>query len=91
MRYLLLTYYKKPDGKIDESMTVSKNVRRKDWQTVNVILDFKDLKVLKCSVAGMDGVKDWDIVVSYYYQHYSHTIERLFNENGHVLANEAEK
>jgi hypothetical protein len=23
--------------------------------------------------------------VSYYYQHYAHTIERLFEENGHPL------
>lgn len=85
MRYLLLTYYRKPDGKIDEAMTVTRNLKTKDWQTVNVILDFKDCKVLKCSVSGMDGVKDWDTVVAYYYQHYTHTIERLFNDNGHVI------
>jgi hypothetical protein len=24
-------------------------------------------------------------VVAYYYQHYTHTIERLFEENGHPL------
>jgi hypothetical protein len=29
--------------------------------------------------------KDWDRIVSYYYQHYAHTIERLFEENGHPL------
>jgi hypothetical protein len=29
--------------------------------------------------------KDWDKIVSYYYQHYAHTIERLFEENGHPL------
>jgi hypothetical protein len=85
MRYLLLTYYKKADGKIDEAMTVARNVKTRDWQTANVILDFKDLKVLKCSVSGMDGVKDWDTVVAYYYKHYTHTIERLFNDNGYVV------
>lgn len=91
MRYLLLTYYRKADGKIDESMTVARNLKTKDWQTVNVILDFKDQKVLKCSVSGMDGVKNWDTVVAYYYQHYTHTIERLFEENGHSLVTEVEK
>jgi hypothetical protein len=85
MRYLFLTYYKKPDGKIDESMQLSKKVRTRDWQTVNVILDFKDLKVLKCSMGDAVVPKDWDRIVSYYFQHYSATIERLFEENGHKI------
>ena len=46
MRYLVLTYVRKPSGQIDESMTVVKNLKRRDWQTANVILDFKDQKVL---------------------------------------------
>jgi hypothetical protein len=36
-------------------------------------------------VAGITANKDWDTVVSYYYQHYAATIERLFQENGHVI------
>ena len=85
MRYLLLTYITKPDGKIDEMMTLSTKVKRKDWQTTNVILDFKDQKVLLCSVAGITANKDWNTIVSYYYPHYTATIERLFQENGHEL------
>jgi hypothetical protein len=38
-----------------------------------------------CSVAGITAKKDWDTVVSYYYQHYAATIERLFQENGHKI------
>ena len=53
MRYLLLTYYTKPTGKIDEVMTVARKLRPRDWQTCNVILDFKDQRVLLCSVAGL--------------------------------------
>jgi hypothetical protein len=87
MRYLLLTYYTKPSGKIDEVMTVAKRLKPKDWQIANVILDFSDQKVLACSVAGLTGTRDWDTVVSYYYQHYAATIERLFEENGHHLKN----
>jgi hypothetical protein len=86
MRYLLLTYYTKPNGKIDEAMTISRNLKKKDWQTVNVILDFKEQKVLLCSVAGITANKDWDTIVSYYYKHYAATIERLFEENGHELS-----
>jgi len=86
MRYLLLTYYTKPDGKIDEVMAVAKRVKRTDWQTANVILDFRDQQVLKASVAGQAAVKDWDTVVAYYYKYYTAIIERLFEENGHKMA-----
>jgi hypothetical protein len=85
MRYLLLTYYTKPNGKIDEVMTITNRLKRRDWQMTNVILDFKEQKVLACSVAGLTATKDWDTIVSYYYKHYAATIERLFQENGHAL------
>ena len=85
MRYLLLTYYRKPSGKIDEAMTLSRNLKLQDRQTANVILDFKTLSVLKCSMDGVVVPKDWDRIVSYYYRHYSATIERLFTENGHEI------
>jgi hypothetical protein len=85
MRYLLLTYYTKPSGQIDEVMTVSKKIKARDWQTANVILDFKEQKVLAASVRGMAATRDWDTIVSYYYKHYAATIERLFVENGHEL------
>jgi hypothetical protein len=85
MRYLLLTYYTKATGQIDEVMTVSKKIKPRDWQTANVILDFKEQQVLAASVQGMTATRDWDTIVSYYYKHYSHTIERMFIENGHVL------
>lgn len=85
MRYLLLTYYTKPSGQIDEVMTVSKKVKPRDWQTANVILDFKEQQVLAASVQGMTATRDWDTIVSYYYKHYAATIERLFEENGHKI------
>ena len=85
MRYLLLTYYTKPNGQIDEVMTVTNKLKTKDWQTCNVILDFKDQKVLLASVKGMTSTKDWDTIVAYYYKHYTHTVERMFEENGHPL------
>ena len=87
MRYLLLTYYTRPSGKIDEVMTIATRLKRRDWQMTNVILDFRDQKVLLCSVAGITANKHWDTVVSYYYKHYTATIERLFQENGHALNN----
>jgi hypothetical protein len=85
MRYLLLTFYTQANGKIDEAMVVSNRIRTKDWQTVNVILDFKECKVLKSSVNREAATKDWDIIVGYYYPYYTNIIERLFEENGHKL------
>jgi hypothetical protein len=81
----LLTYYTKPDGKIDEAMAVSKRVRPSDLQTASVILDFKKLEVVKASMGGVAVPRDWDRIVSYYHQHYANTIERLLKENGYEI------
>ena len=83
MRYLLLTYYTQANGKIDEAMTVANKIRRKDWQTANVILDFKEQKVLAARMHDTSIPKDWDRIVGYYYQFYTQIMERLFEENGH--------
>jgi hypothetical protein len=85
MRYLILTYYYQANGKIDEGMTVSNNIKRKDWQTASVILDFKDQKVLKASLRDTTIPKDWNRIVGYYYPFYTSIMERLFTENGHPI------
>jgi hypothetical protein len=85
MRYLLIQYYKKPNGKIDEAMTISNRVRMKDLQSASIILDFKDSVVVKAVTNGVALPSDWDRIVSYYYQYYAATIERLFEENGHPI------
>ena len=85
MRYLLLTYYTKPNGKIDEAMTVSRNLKTRDYQTCSVILDFKQLKVIKASMGGVTVPRAFDRIVQYYHQHYASTIDRLFAENGYEI------
>ena len=85
MRYLLLTYVTKPDGKIDEVMTVAKNLKMHDHQTCKVILDFKKLEVVKANMAGTQVPRDFDRIAGYYHQHYAATIERLFKENGYEV------
>ena len=85
MRYLTLTYYTRPDGKIDESMSVVRNLKNRDLQMASVILDFKKLQVVKCSMNGVVVPRDWDRIVTYYHQHYASTIERLFAENGYEI------
>jgi hypothetical protein len=90
MRYLLLTYITRPNGKIDESMTVTKKLKLRDTQTANVILDFLEQKVIKGSMGDKQVPKDWDRVVGYYYQFYANIIERLFEENGHANPHKAD-
>jgi hypothetical protein len=82
MRYLILTYYKKPTGQIDEVLAVAKNLKTRDHATANVILDFKKLEVVKCSMGGVVVPRDFNKIVEYYMQHYENIITRLFAENG---------
>jgi hypothetical protein len=85
MRYLILTYYQKANGQIDEVMAVARSLKARDHQTANVILDFKKLSVLKCSMSGVTVPRDFDRIVEYYHQHYESTITRLFKENGYEI------
>lgn len=85
MRYLILTYYKKADGRIDEAMQVASNIKNRDVQTANVILDFKKLEVVKASMGGVMVPKDFNRIVEYYMQHYENIITRLFKENGYEV------
>lgn len=91
MRYLILTYYKKANGQIDEVMAVAKSLKNRDLQTANVILDFKTLSVLKCSMGGVQVPRDFNRIVEYYHQHYEATITRLFKENGYEIVKEEPK
>lgn len=85
MRYLILTYYKKANGQIDEVMAIAKNLKSRDLQMGNVILDFRTLSVVKCSMGGVNVPRDFNRIVEYYMQHYESTITRLFKENGYEV------
>ena len=85
MRYFIVTYYTRPDGKVDESTEVSKRVRTRDIQSASVILDFKTCSVVKSSMGGVVVPRDFQKIVSFYHQHYANIIERLFRENGYEV------
>jgi hypothetical protein len=80
---MIITYYKKPNGQIDEAVAVATRVKRRDIQCASVILDFKTLSVLKCSMGESVVDKDFNRISGYYYQHYQNIVERLFKENGY--------
>lgn len=77
MRYFLITYLRKPNGQIDEQAQVARNLKMKDHQTCNVILDFKEKKVEKCIVEGNRIDTDWEKMYDYYKKAYPNVIEQM--------------
>ena len=77
MRYLIINYYRKPSGQMDEVVTVSRYTRTRDIQGAAVILDFQTRRVVKCSMDGVVVPKDWRRIRDFYHQHYSQIIDDL--------------
>ena len=91
MRYFLVTYVKRPNGKLDEQTAVVRNLKRSDYQLRNIILDFRDMKVLSCHVDGITVPKNWDSIHNYFLLHYEAVFRRLHEENGRQLIVENEQ
>ena len=81
MRYLLITYIRKPGGQIDEQVSVSKRVRSSDIQSCNVIVDYKNKKLDKCVVEGKVVDTDFDRMHNYYKEIYPNLISQLEKNN----------
>jgi hypothetical protein len=81
VRYLLIVYVRKPNGQIDEQVSISKRVRTSDIQTCNVILDFAKKKIDKCVVEGKVVDTDWDRMIEYYKRVYPTLIDQLEKNN----------
>jgi hypothetical protein len=77
MRYLLITFFRRPGGQIDEQVTVSKRVRSSDNQMCNVILDFQTKQVTKCVIEGKVVETDWSKMTEYYRKIYPVIVDQL--------------
>jgi hypothetical protein len=77
MRYLIINYYRRPNGQMDEVVTVAKRTKTRDIQSAAVILDFETRSVVKCSMDGVVVPKDWQRIRDFYHQHYSQVIDDL--------------
>lgn len=84
MRYLTVTYAQKPNGQWDESVAVIKNLKPRDYSMTNVILDFQDQLVVKCSMNSDTVSKDWQRIRDFYYRVYPQYIDRLESVNAQV-------
>jgi hypothetical protein len=71
---------RKPGGQIDESVAVSKNIKKADLQTCNVIIDYAKKKVEKCVIEGKVVDTDFDKMNEYYKKIYTNLIEQLEKE-----------
>ena len=56
MRYLLVSFFRRKGGQIDEMVKVSKRIQESDISTSNVIIDYADKKVEKCVFSSDDTV-----------------------------------
>jgi hypothetical protein len=85
MRYLIINYYRKPSGQMDEVVTVARRTRMRDIQSAAVILDFQTRSVVKCSMDGTVVPKDWNRIRDFYHQHYSQVITDLEKRHSETI------
>lgn len=87
MRYLLITYYRRPNGQIDEQVAVAKKVKTTDIQMCNVIIDYAKKKIEKCIIEGNKVDTDFEKMNEYYKRIYPSLISQLEKE-AEITANE---
>jgi hypothetical protein len=79
-RYLMITFVRKPNGQIDEMVTISKRVKASDTQMANIILDFKERKIIKCVIESEVVNTNWDMLTEYYKKVYPVLFSQLEKE-----------
>lgn len=77
MRYLLISFYRKPGGQIDERVAVSKRVKTSDIQNSNIIMDFALKKIEKCVIEGKKHDTTFEQMRNYYEMIYPQLIKQL--------------
>ena len=90
MRYFIITYVRKPNGQIDEQVTIAKRVRPSDIQMCNVIVDYQYKKVDKCVIEAKKVDTDFDRMNTYYKQIYPNLIDQLEKNNQPLVVQKEE-
>jgi len=80
MRYLLITFFRKPGGQIDEQARFVKRVRNSDISMSNIIMDYGTRKIEKCVVEGNKLDKSFDELNDYYKKIYPQMVTQLEKE-----------
>lgn len=63
MRYMIVSYYQKPNGKWDEITEFKNTLKMKHIQSAKVILDFKEKKCVK---NGLNSEADFNDMLEFY-------------------------
>ncbi len=80
MRYLVISFWRKRAGQIDEVVALSKRVRNSDMENANVILDFANKKIVKCVIEGKNHDTTFEKMRDYYAKIYPNLIDQLERE-----------
>lgn len=80
MRYLFVTFVRKPNGQIDEMVSYGKKIKNTDLQMCNIIMDYKEKQVKKCVIEGKVVDTNWDKLNEYYKKVYPLLIDQLEKE-----------
>jgi hypothetical protein len=80
MRYLLISFFRKKGGQIDEMVRVSKKLQASDMNVANVVIDYADKRVEKCVVEGKVVDTDFNRMHEYYKRIYPQLIDQLERE-----------
>lgn len=84
MRYLLITFYRKPGGQIDEQARFVKRIRNSDISMSNIIMDYGTRKIEKCVVEGKKLNKSFDELSDYYKKIYPQIVSQLEKEGPEI-------
>ena len=77
MRYLFITYVRKPNGQIDEQVAYGKTIKQRDLQNCNIIVDYRNRTIEKCVIEGKRVDTDFERLNEYYREVYPSLIEQL--------------
>lgn len=89
MRYLLITFYRRPNGQIDEQARFVKRCRNSDLANSNIILDYGKKVIDKCVVEGRKLDKSFDDLNNYYKKIYPKMVEILEKEGPTLVRNKS--
>ena len=78
MRYVIIKYMQKPDGKYDEQFIVAEKIRNKDMESATVILDYAERKVVKMRLPNATQEdRNFNKISEFYKGHYKDAIKEL--------------
>ena len=80
MRYLVINFIRKSNGRIDEAVSVAKSLQPRDQEKANLILDFGTGEIVKSIIEGKQHDTTFALVREYYNKIYPNLIEQLEKE-----------